>query len=90
MRDAMSSLRDAHDQHDISTHHALEPAAAHTWIRRRRLTSYFALTYAIFSPLWLLSHLARGTMGAVLLVVGAFGPMLAAAIIIRHLGRLAK
>jgi membrane protease YdiL (CAAX protease family) len=65
---------------------ALEPAPAETWIRRHRLLSYFALTYAISWPLWLLSRLAGGTLGTVLLVVGAFGPMLAAAIIIGYSG----
>ena len=65
---------------------ALKPAPADTWMRRHRMISYFALTYAISWPLWLLSRLAGGTTGMVLLVAGAFGPMLAAAIIIRYSG----
>jgi uncharacterized protein len=81
----MSSLRGAHDQHDKSMT-ALEPAPAETWIRRHRLISYFALAYAISWPLWLLSRLAGGAVGTVLLVIGAFGPPLAAAITIRHSG----
>ena len=81
----MSSLRGAHDQHDKSMT-ALEPAPADTWIRRHRLISYFALAYAISWPLWLLSRLAGGTVGTVLLVIGAFGPPLAAAITIRLSG----
>jgi hypothetical protein len=59
------------------------PAPADTWIRRHRLIFYFGLTYAISWPLWLLSRLAGGTLGTVLLVVGGFGPLLAAAITIR-------
>ena len=60
--------------------------AADTRIRRHRLIFYFALTYAISWPLWLLSRLAGGTFGTVLLVVGAFGLLLAAAITIRSSG----
>jgi uncharacterized protein len=62
------------------------PAPADTWIRRHRLIFYFALTYAISWPLWLLSRLASGTLGTVLLVIGGFGPLLAAAITIRYSG----
>jgi membrane protease YdiL (CAAX protease family) len=65
---------------------ALEPAPADSWTRRHRLISYFALAYAISWPLWLLSRLAGGTVGTVLLVIGAFGPPLAAAITIRLSG----
>lgn len=59
---------------------------AKTWIQRHRLIFYFALTYAISWPLWLLSRLAGGSVGTVLLVIGAFGPPLAAAITIRFSG----
>jgi hypothetical protein len=52
---------------------ATAPAPADTWIRRHRLSFYFALTCAISWPLWLLSRLAGGTLGTVLLVVGALG-----------------
>jgi uncharacterized protein len=61
-------------------------APAETWIRRHRLIFYFALTYAISWPLWLLSRLIGGTAGTVLLVIGGFGPILAAAITIRNSG----
>jgi hypothetical protein len=59
---------------------AAAPAPADTWIRRHRLIFYFALAYAISWPLFLLSRLTGGTFGTVLLVVGGFGPPLAAAI----------
>jgi CAAX protease family protein len=65
---------------------ATAPAPADTWIRRHRLILYFGLTYAISWPLWLLSRLAGGTVGTVLLVVGGFGPLVAAAITIRCSG----
>ncbi|HEY6688358.1 MAG TPA: CPBP family intramembrane glutamate endopeptidase, partial [Propionibacteriaceae bacterium] len=61
-------------------------ASADAWIRRHKLIFYFALTYAISWPLWLLSRLIGGTAGTVLLVIGGFGPLLAAAITIRHSG----
>jgi CAAX protease family protein len=61
-------------------------APATTWIQRHRLIFYFALTYAISWPLWLLSRLAGGNLRTVLLVIGAFGPPLAAAITIRYSG----
>jgi hypothetical protein len=47
---------------------------------------YFALAYAFSWPFWLLSHLAGGTLGTVFIVIGAFGPMLAAAIMISRTG----
>jgi uncharacterized protein len=65
---------------------AVNRAPARTWILGHRLIFYFALTYAISWPLWLLSRLAGGTLGTVLLVIGAFGPPLAAAITIRYSG----
>ena len=65
---------------------AVAPASTDTWIRRHRLIVFFALTYAISWPLWFLSRLAGGTLGTVLLVVGGFGPLLAAAILIRYSG----
>ena len=65
---------------------AAAQVSADTWIRRHRLIFYFALTYAISWPLWLLSRLAGGTLGTVLLVVGGFGPLLAAAITICYSG----
>jgi membrane protease YdiL (CAAX protease family) len=61
-------------------------APADTWVRQHQLIVYFALTYAISWPLWILSRLAGGTLGTVLLVVGGFGPLLAAAIMIRYSG----
>lgn len=61
-------------------------APADTWICRHRLIFYFALTYAISWPLFSLSRLVGGTLGIVLIVIGAFGPPLAAAITIRCSG----
>ena len=59
---------------------------ASTWIRRHGLIFYFALTYAISWPLWLMSRLTGGILATILLVVGGFGPLLAAVITIRYLG----
>jgi uncharacterized protein len=64
----------------------LERTAADPWIRRHQLIFYFGVTYAISWPLWLLSRMASGTVGAVLLVVGGFGPLIAAAITIHNSG----
>jgi uncharacterized protein len=57
-----------------------------TRMGRHPLIWYFALAYAFSWPFWLLSHLAGGTLGTVFIVIGAFGPMLAAAIIISRTG----
>jgi uncharacterized protein len=57
-----------------------------TRMARHPLIWYFALAYAFSWPLWLLSHLAGGTLATVFIVIGAFGPMLAAAIIISRTG----
>jgi uncharacterized protein len=61
-------------------------ARADNWLRRHQLILYFALAYAISWPFWLLSRLAGGTLGTVLIVIGAFGPPIAAAITIRYTG----
>ena len=45
-----------------------------TWTDRHPLVFYFALTYAISWPLWLLSRLAVGTLGTVLLLIGGLVP----------------
>src|SRR4029450_8519425 len=55
-------------------------------MRRHPMLWYFALAYAISWPFWALSHLTGGTVGIVMIVVGGFGPMLAAAIVLRWNG----
>ena len=62
------------------------PSPSETRMGRHPLIWYFALAYAFSWLFWLLSHLAGGTVGTVLIVIGAFGPMLAAAIIISRTG----
>jgi hypothetical protein len=57
-----------------------------TRMGRDPLIWYCALAYAFSWPLWLVSPLAGGTLGTVFIVIGAFGPMLAAAIIISRTG----
>jgi uncharacterized protein len=57
-----------------------------TRIDRHPLIWFFALAYAFSWPFFLLSHLAGGTLGIVLIVIGGFGPMLAAAIVISRTG----
>jgi len=64
----------------------LAEARPGTLVNRHPLIFYFALTYAISWPLWLLSRLAGGTPGTVLLVMGGFGPLIAAAVTIRRSG----
>jgi uncharacterized protein len=55
-------------------------------MRGHPLLWYFALAYAISWPFWVLSRLTGGTVGIVMIVVGGFGPMLAAAIVLRWNG----
>lgn len=57
-----------------------------TLASRHPLLFYFALTYAISWPLWLLSRLIGGPLGTVVIVAGGFGPMIAAAITIHRSG----
>jgi membrane protease YdiL (CAAX protease family) len=57
-----------------------------TRIGRHPVIWFFGLAYAISWPFWLLSHLAGGTPSTVLIVIGGFGPMLAAAIVISRTG----
>jgi hypothetical protein len=79
----------------VATHRGATPGASLDHIDGRSirhldsthpLIFYFALTYAISWPLWLLSRLAGGTLGTVLLVIGGFGPMIAAAVTLRRSG----
>jgi membrane protease YdiL (CAAX protease family) len=57
-----------------------------TRLGRHPVIWFFALAYAFSWPFWLLSHLAGGTLGTVFIVIGGFGPMLAAAIVISRTG----
>ena len=57
-----------------------------TLASRHPLIFYFALTYSISWPLWLLSRLTGGTLGTLLLVTGGFGPAIAAAVTLRRSG----
>ena len=57
-----------------------------TRMGRHPLIWYFGLTYAFSWPMWLLSHLTGGTLSIVFIVIGGFGPMSAAAIVISRTG----
>jgi CAAX protease family protein len=57
-----------------------------TRIGRHPLIWFFALAYAFSWPFWLLSHLSGGTLGIVFIVIGGFGPMAAAALIVSRTG----
>ena len=61
-------------------------AAHETQASRHPLIFFFALTYAISWPLWLLASQLSGILGTVVLVAGGFGPMTAAALTIRLSG----
>ena len=62
------------------------PTAPTKTRRRHPLMWYFALAYAISWPFWVLSDLMGGTVGIVMVVIGGFGPMVAAAIVLRWNG----
>src|SRR5688572_4265680 len=80
--------RAIHRRPDIEEYVVTTLAAGRSgiWTDRHPLIFYFALTYAISWPLWLLSRLAGGTLGTVLLVIGGFGPAIAAAVTLRRSG----
>jgi hypothetical protein len=61
-----------------------------TLIGRHPLIWYFALAYAFSWPFFLLSHLAGGTVGVVFIVIGGFGPMVAAIVVSRTGGSLSE
>jgi hypothetical protein len=84
-RDDLSSL-DGSEPAKAAAQGDSPEARADTWLRRHQLILYFALAYAISWPFRLLSRLAGGTLGTVLIVIGAFGPPIAAAITIRYSG----
>jgi hypothetical protein len=54
------------------------------WATNRQVGSFFILTFIISWSLWLLAYLiGENIFGAVPFVVGAFGPMISAALISR-------
>jgi hypothetical protein len=53
---------------------------------RHPLIHYFALTYGISWPFFLLSHLTGGGLALALIIIGGFGPMAAAALTIWRRG----
>ena len=60
--------------------------ARKTLASRHPLIFFFALTYTISWPLWLLASQLSGILSTVLIVAGGFGPMTAAAVTIRRSG----
>ena len=60
--------------------------ARETLARRHPLIFYFAVAYAISWPFWLLASQAGGGLRTLLIVIGGFGPMTAAALTIRRSG----
>lgn len=66
----------------MSTHH---PALAlRQWLAAHPVLGFFLLAYAISWPMWVLTHL---TGSFALLVLGGFGPALAAAVALRLTGQ---
>ena len=61
-------------------------SAGRTLFVRHPVILFFAVAYAISWPFFLLSRLTGGTLGVILIAIGAFGPMLAAALVIRLTG----
>jgi uncharacterized protein len=56
------------------------------WAGRHPVLSFVLLTYAISWLLWLLASLVGGPVGVVIFVLGALGPMTAAAVLVRRTG----
>jgi hypothetical protein len=61
-------------------------ATRETLASRHPLIFYFTLTYAISWPVWLLASQLDGILHTLLIVIGGFGPMTAAAVTIRRSG----
>lgn len=52
------------------------------WLGRHALTGFFGMAYVISWSLWLVSYLVGGGTGRAIFLLGGFGPMAAAAIVI--------
>jgi membrane protease YdiL (CAAX protease family) len=62
------------------------PARMAGWARRRPLAAYVAMAYGFSWLIWIPGLAAGGAAGALALSVGAFGPAVAAALVIRWTG----
>jgi len=73
--------------HPATANPSVAPVRVRAWVESHQVSSFFVLTFLISWSMWLIAYLGReSVLGYLFFGLGGFGPMIAAATIIKYTG----